>query len=261
MATHFTPALRADDTYSLPVKVDRFAQLDGRPQRTQPLMRKYEVASLLECGDVRTSHHLAPAVELFEATSSAFARGTLISTPHGDVAIEDLLPGDMIDTASNGPQQILWIGATTFLPGKTAESSTLDGLTRVMSDEPFSGRDFLTGPAARLIQRRPALDALIGCNQVLTPVRDLEDGGHVIRVTPPSPVRLFHLRLAQHTAIYAGGHLVESYHPGRNICAELGTNMRSLFLSMFPNISEISEFGSLSFPRMSLETLESLTQR
>lgn len=263
MATHLTPALRADATYSVPVKSDRYVPAEEPIQRKQPLMRKFEIASLLPCGGARTSHHLAPATDLFEATSSAFARGALISTPHGPVAIEDLLPGDLVDTVDGDAERVVWIGSTSFVPAQNLPNSSLTGLIRLVDDGYSKGGslgDLLLGPSARLLQSRPALEQTIGVRSVLTPVRDLEDGYSAFMITPPSPVRLFHLRLARHAAIYAGGRPVETYHPGRGLEDQLGENMRSLFLSLFPDLESFGDFGPLAYPRMSRETLESLTR-
>lgn len=261
MTSHPTPALRADLSYPFPVTRDRFAHSEERSQRTQPLMRKFEIASLLPCGNARTSHHLAPATELFEATSSALARGTLISTPQGPVAIEDLMPGDLVDTVNGTPEPVIWISSTSFIPNQTLPNSSLTNLIRIMADG-FGTRtslsDVLLGPGARLLQTREALERSIGVHCVLTPARDMEDGHSIIQVTPPSTIRLFHLRLPAHSAIYAGGRPVETYHPGRGALDDLGTNMTSLFLSLFPDIEKFEDFGPLAYPRMSRDTLESL---
>ena len=111
-----------------------------------------------------------------------------------------------------------------------------------------------------MLQRPPSLEEKIGVSCVLTPARDLEDGHSAFLVSPPSPVRLFHLRTKKHTAIYANGREVETYHPGKGAEDQLGENMRSLFLSLFPDIDRFEDFGALAYPRMSKETLESLTR-
>lgn len=225
-------------------------------------MRKFEIASLLDDGTARTSHHLAPANELFEATSAAFAHGTLISTPLGPVAIEDLLPGDMVETVDGSPQPVIWISSTAYTPRQTHPSSTLDSLIRILADG-YSDNgalgDLLIGPAARLLQSYPSLERTIGVKSVLTPARDLENGHHAIRITPPSHVRLFHLRLPSHNAIYASGRPAETYHPGRGVEETLGENVKTLFLSLFPDITCFADFGGLAYPRMSRATLDSLT--
>ena len=262
MAHQLSPALRSENTYSLPVKTDRFAPSQERPQRTQALMRKFEIAKLLPCGDARTSHHLAPATDLFEATCSAFARGALISTPMGPVAIEDLYPGDLVDTVDGDPMPVTWIGSTSFVPAQALPTSSLKGLIRLVADGYSNSSalgDLLLGQNARLLQSSPALKEKIGVGAVLTPVRDLEDGFSAFLISPPSPVRLFHIRTAKHAAVYANGRAVETYHPGKGVEDLLGNNIRSLFLSLFPDIDKFEDFGALAYPRMSKDTLESLT--
>lgn len=263
MVAHLKPSLRAQKQSCIPVKLGQDTNVDEQSERKQPLMRKFEIVTLLPCGATRASHHLAPATELFEATSAAFARGTMISTPLGPIAIEDLSPGDLIETVDGDPQPVLWIGSTSFIPAQVLPNSSLKGLTRVLADGYSNAGmfgDLLLGPAARLLQSRPALENLIGVSAVLMPARDLEDGNSAFRVTPPSPVRLFHLRLARHAAIYAGGRPVEAYHPGRGFEHHLGDNMRTLFMSLFPDLEKLGDFGPLAYPRMSRETLESLTR-
>ncbi len=263
MNKQLSPALWAENTYSLPVTTDRFALSKERSQRSQPLMRKYEIASLLPCGDARTSHHLAPANDLFEATSSAFARGALIATPNGPIAVEDLLPDDIVDTVDGTPQTLVWVSSTSYIPTQSQPNSTLTGLMRLVADgysKAGAHCDLMLGPNARLLQEHPNLEKAISVRSVLAPVRDLEDGYGAFFVSPPSRVKLFHLRLAKHAAIYANGRAVETYHPGKGVDDQLGDNMRTLFLSLFPDIEVFTDFGPLAYPRMSKDTLESLTR-
>ncbi len=86
--------ISAETAFSLQVPQDLNALQEGRPRRNLSVMRRYEVAALLPDLSVSSKQLVAPASPLFEETSSAFARGTLIPTVRGPVAIEDLLPGD-----------------------------------------------------------------------------------------------------------------------------------------------------------------------
>ena len=52
--------------------------------------RSFEVAALREDGSLYIGQDKAPALLLFESAFSAFARGTLILTVDGEVAVEDL---------------------------------------------------------------------------------------------------------------------------------------------------------------------------
>ena len=84
--------------------------------RKARMMRRYRIRSLREDGSVHETENIGPATPVFEKAFSAFARGTLIKTTTGPVAVEDLEPGMMLITAEHGPSQLLWIGSMTLVP-------------------------------------------------------------------------------------------------------------------------------------------------
>lgn len=234
--------------------------------RKMPVMRRYEVTSLGANGDIETSRHVAPATPQFEAAFSAFARGTLLATTQGLCAIEDLVPGMEIDTVEFGPRPVLWIGSMTILPDAPVETPDQTRMTRIMADTFGMGRpmaDVMAGPGARLLHRPAALRELNGTGarsgQVLTPVADFEDGMSTIRITPPRPVLVYHLCLDRHASIKVSGLEMESFHPGLGVEQRMGPNMLSLFLSLFPHITKLEDFGPLAYPRATRDTLDSLT--
>ena len=211
-------------------------------------MRSYEVAALRADGSLYIGQDTAPAAPLLEAAFAAFARGTPIQTVQGDIAIEDLQPGDMIHTSAGGPAQLIWIGSSRFIP---ADSGRLP-LIRIMPDSFGEGRpsSFLTlGPAARVLQTPPHLRAEAEGSRLLTPLREFVDGVNVIEVTPPTPVRLFHICLSRHAVIKAGGLEMETFHPGAQALRDATPGLRDRFLSMFPQIAHGRDFGPLAHPR------------
>ncbi|MGP6087722.1 Hint domain-containing protein [Antarctobacter jejuensis] len=223
-------------------------------------MRKYEVAALLPDLTVSFTQHIAPASEFFEACATAFARGTLIDTLRGPVAVEDLVPGDYIETA-NGSEPITWIGSTTYVPGHDDKDTTLTHMTRITSDAFGMGQppmDLLLGPAARMVVRHPRLETLLGQDCVLAQVSDYADGDRFLQIAPMGTVQLYHFMVQRHTTIRVGGVELETYHPGNTAGATLGQNMRALFLSMFPNISALDDFGQVSMTRTAREVVDSL---
>ncbi len=254
-----TAGLSADPV-SLPVGRDRPAQVSGRPQRKMPLMRKYEVASLRPDQSIQFSQHIAPATLLFETAFSAFARGTVISTDTGPCAIEDLQPGMMLETAEFGAQPITWIGTMTHVPDNMQQDApTPDGaprpFTRIMADTFGLARpmpDLLAGPAARILHT-PKGNASVAHAPCYVPVCDYVDGGNIFEIRPPSPVAVYHLCLPMHATIMAAGLPLETYHPGANTGSRLGTNMRALFLSLFPHIQDLTDFGQPLHPRRDLQ--------
>lgn len=212
-------------------------------------VRSYEIAALRADGSLYIGQDKAPAIPLFESAFSAFARGTVIGTPTGGTAIEDLQPGDMVDTSTGEPAKLIWIGSSSFVP---ADAGRRMPLMRIMTDTFGQARpaSFLTvGPAARILHTPHHLRSEAGEKRLLTPVREFLDGVNVIEVVPPTPVRLFHICLDRHAAIRAGGIEMETFHPGAHATRTLSYTLRDRFLGMFPQIGHITDFGPLAHPR------------
>lgn len=212
-------------------------------------MRTYEIAALRADGSLMIGQDKAPAIPLFESAFSAFARGTVLDTPMGGVAIEDLQPGDMVNTSTGEPAKLIWIGSSSFVP---ADAGRRTPLIRIMSDTFGQARpaSFLTvGPAARILHTPHHLRSEAGEKRLLTPVREFLDGVNVIEVVPPTPVRLFHICLDRHAAVRAGGIEMETFHPGARGTNALSHALRDRFLGMFPQVGHITDFGPLAHPR------------
>lgn len=236
---------------------------DGSPSgsRRAMVMRKYQISTLRADGDIRQSEQIGPALPLFEAAFSAFARGTLIQTAHGPVAIEDLLPGDQIMTAEYGPTRLLWLGSMTLMPKLDGATPPEARMTRVMPEAFGMGKpmtNMMFGPGARVLAPAARLRQQIGDEKILTPVHHLLDGHGVIEIAPPRPVSVYHLCLAKHATINAGGLSVESYHPGSGFERKMGDKMLGLFLSFFPHVKAPHEFGGLAHLRLPLVSPDGL---
>ncbi len=255
------PSIKADTTsVSLQISQHSAPIGDGAPRRSVSLMRKYEASALLPDLSVSFKQHVAPATAIFEECATAFARGTLVPTVRGPVAIEDLMPGDYVET-TDGSEPVTWIGSTTYVPGLSDDTTTLTNLTRITSDAYGIGRpgmDILVGPAARLVVRHAKLEKLIGQESVLAPVADYTDGDRLLQISPAGPVQLYHFMVQRHATVTIGGIELETYHPGKALNQLNGQNLRALFLSMFPNIERLEDFGTVNLSRTSREVIDSL---
>lgn len=223
------------------------AHQDGHPQRSRPLMRKYEVSYLAPSGEELSVSRIAPATALFEAPFMGFARGTLIATPEGPVAVEDIYPGMPVSTGDHGPRTVLWRGSTTIVPNAAGQSEQSGRLTRIPADAMGLQRpshDLLLGHGARVFRANRGH---------MVPAADLIDGETAIPVTPPSPVHVFHLLLERHSCIKACGVEVESFHPGATLGLLVQRELRGLYLSLFPHMSGLDGFGPVKIPRIDEE--------
>ncbi|MBJ3761177.1 Hint domain-containing protein [Maribius pontilimi] len=219
-----------------------------------PLSQRYDVSWLDDNGMVDDFVRMGPAVPLFTQAFTALVRGGILNTSEGPVAVEDVLPGMEIETAS-GPATLLWKGAHTVLPGAKGKP-----LFRLPTDSMGLGRpapDLILGSAARIVSRRSSLRSLIGAEEALLPVGALADGQSVVQITPISAVQCFHLGFERHQTFRVNGIDVESVHPG-HLDPALGDEMQRLYISMFPHISRPEDFGELAMPRLSDEQTSTL---
>lgn len=230
--------------------------------RTRPQLRRYEVCTLTANGDIVHSRQIAPAMALFENAFCAFSRGSLIETDFGPVAIEDLLPGDRVIAGDGNPQPVLWKGATTIVPGRADPRGRVLNLTRIMTDSFGIQRPMsciVAGPSARILRTPGHLRKILGNEPTLTPVEEFIDGINIVETAPPTPVELFHICLKRHAVIRIDGIEFETYHPGVNSLRLVSQAMRAVFLSLFPHISQLSDFGPQSYPRAGDGEVDAMT--
>jgi hypothetical protein len=213
----------------------------------RPLLRRYTVAWLRPDGGIGEARSVAPALPVFEDAFCAFAHGTLIETPEGPVAVEDLLPGDHVLTMDGSAQPVLWRGTTTVTAGRPDPRGRAIRLTRILSDVFGPQRPpscVVTGPSARLL--RPGPEGA----QVMTPVTDLADGEGLIEIVPPGPIDLFHFCLPRHAAIRVGGLAFESYHPLEHVERHPGSSLAPRITSEVLTLATLSAAVSSSVRKL-----------
>ncbi len=135
--------------------------------------------------------------------------GTLVRTPDGEVPIETLKVGDMVETLDNGPQEVLWIGTRHLSAGDLEETP---------QHRPIFIPEGLFGNFDELFVS-PQHGMFIGRDQVGREV--FARAKHLAET--PGPVRVakgkkrvtyFHLMFAEHQVIFENGAATESFYPG-----------------------------------------------
>lgn len=131
-----------------------------------------------------------------------FAGGTLILTPDGERAVEDLRPGDLVVTMDAGPQPVLWRGDQTL----RADDLALRPDLRPVRLAPGQWGD-------RPLVVSPQHAVLVG--DALVRARHLAEAGRGARVLAGvRRVTYHHLLLPRHAVIRAAGVWTESLFPG-----------------------------------------------
>lgn len=134
-----------------------------------------------------------------------FASGTLIETPKGAVAIEEIRAGDLVETLDNGPQPVLWAGLRYCSLGAL---QVLEKQRPVQIAPNALGR----GVPSRQLQlsRQHRVMLTVRGREILVPAIKLV-GRPGVRIAPPTEaVTYHHLLFAQHEVLVANGASCES---------------------------------------------------
>ncbi len=139
-------------------------------------------------------------------TALCFLAGTRIATPIGDVAVEELLAGDTVVTASGGRQTITWIGTGRVLAPFGARGASTPVIVRrgaLADNVPY--RDLRVTKGHSLF-----------IDDVLIPVEFLINHRSILWDDRAQEVALYHIELASHDVLIADGAPAESYRDDGN---------------------------------------------
>jgi len=200
--------------------------------------------------------HTAPANLYLEDICACFGRGALIDTQQGPIAIEDLRPGDFVQTRDNGFQPLRWISScglpTADAGPDNSESEECSWPIRIKADalgELRPLQDLVVSPRFRLLSNHPSCIALFGSPETLAPAVDLLDGDTILRVRPSADLSFYNLMFDQHQIITANGLETESYHPGNYGVAAMSLEMQMQIRQIFPHLDgDLNGFGKTARP-------------
>ena len=214
-------------------------------------LHRYSVAVLGDDGSVAEFDHLAPRELFLEDICACFGRGTLIATESGQMAIEDLQPGDRIRTRDDGLQTLRWISRCT-LPPPEGEEPAEEVAIRIKADalgELRPLQDLVVSARFRLLTNHPSCAALFGSPETLAPAVDLLDGESILPMRPAPEMEFFNLMFDSHQIIEANGLETESYHPGNFGVAVMSLEMQSHLRRLFPHLKgDLNGFGRTARP-------------
>lgn len=156
-----------------------------------------------------------------------FAAGTRVMTPRGEVAIEALRPGDLVNTLDHGPQPLLWVGQRHV---GDAELIANEELRPVLITEGTLGntRDLL-------VSRQHGM--MIGADHLVRAIHLARDVPGVRIAHGKREVTYVHLFFAQHEIVFAEGIASESFYPGPTALRMLSPKSRAEFDQLLPALA------------------------
>ena len=167
-----------------------------------------------------------------------FTPDTHIATPDGVRRIQNLQPGDLIQTRDDGPQPIIWTGHRRMTGARLYAMPHLRPI-RFRSGALGVGRpdqDLIVSPQHRMLVRGAAAQALFNADEVLVAAEDLLNDhsitiDHVLR-----EVTYVHILLERHSVVWANGLETESFHPANTALDMVEPTQRESLLSILPGL-------------------------
>lgn len=174
-----------------------------------------------------------------------FAAGTAIRTPLGDIAVESLRPGDLVETLDHGAQPLRWTGMREVAAqGALAPVAIAAGVLG-------NARTLVLSPQHRVLVTGWRAQVHFGAAEVLVPAIALVDGESVVRRTGGT-VAYHHLLFDRHEIVFAEGAPAESFHPGHWGMGQIAPEQREELLALFPELAgDPAAFGPAARPALS----------
>ncbi|WP_166417985.1 Hint domain-containing protein [Cochlodiniinecator piscidefendens] len=150
-----------------------------------------------------------------------FVSGTLIATNRGEIAVEHLKVGDLVETQDSGFQPIRWIG-----------KRTVSGLgsyapVRIQKGTLGTESDLFVSPQHRMAISDWRTQLYMGEDQILCSAKALINGNTVTSY-PCEKVTYIHFMFDDHQIVYANGSPSESFLAGDYLCNDGSAIQREL---------------------------------
>lgn len=194
---------------------------------------------------------------LIEPAPVCLAAGTQVRTATGQSLIDELRPGDIIDTLDHGPQPILWIGQKRKFFGHVSHRHHPIRVPASAFGVGQPNRPLWLSPQHRILIADPSQKRRGG---VLGKAKGFI-GRKSIKAdnTLPSIV-YFQILLAQHSIMFAEDLAVESFWPGPMALGALTDDDRNAIETLVPGVLDdpVGAYGRLVRPCLTLRALRSL---
>lgn len=186
-----------------------------------------------------------------------FTPGTRIATPLGLRLIEELRPGDKVQTKDNGVQEIQWTGARRMTGARLFAMPELRPV-RIRPGALGKGRpdeELLVSPGHRILFEGDIAMDLFNTSEVLIAAKDLVNGDSVAVDYALREVTYVHMMFERHQVVWANGIETDSFHPANTALSTLSMEDRAELLHLYPELqSDPHLYGG--FARRNLTTSE-----
>lgn len=173
---------------------------------------------------------------------ACYTAGTLIRTVRGDVPVEELNLGDLVETVDTGLAPILWIGRRKLDRVDLACKSKLRPIRiragALGADLPV--KDLVVSPQHRVLVKGAIPLRMFGQSEILVAAKELVALDGIEVVEDADEVEYFHLLLARHQLVWANGAPAETLFAGVEALGAMTQDQTSELAGIFPEIAGLS---------------------
>ncbi|OIQ31616.1 MAG: hypothetical protein BM562_07130 [Alphaproteobacteria bacterium MedPE-SWcel] len=175
-----------------------------------------------------------------------FTPGVRLATKRGALAVEDLRPGDMLQTADNGYQPVLWVGRRDLTPAELDLMPELRPI-KIRPDSPLGNSGaILVSPQHRFFIRRALLGDLSSLRESFLRAR------LICQVAPQTAsvqttdrgISYLHVLTPRHEVIFADGVATETLWPGPMALRGLSARDQHELFTLFPDLEAVMTAGA-----------------
>lgn len=169
-----------------------------------------------------------------------FTRGVELATSDGNVAVEDLKEGDLVQTLDHGLQPVLWIGKRKVGRSELRASPNLVPV-RIQRGALGNGcprKDLVVSPQHRVLVSSRISRRMFGRADVLVAAKHLTELEGIDLATDLDEVEYHHVLFARHEIVLSNGAPTESLYSGPEALKSLDAAARREVFALFPELRE-----------------------
>ena len=176
--------------------------------------------------------------QLYAAGIPCFTPGIRIATARGAIPVEHIRKGDLLQTADNGFQPVIWTGRRDLSAAELRARPHLAPL-RLRPGGPLANdRPLLVSPQHRFMLGRARLGDMDHLHEAFVRTRLLQSLApeDVTPCRPAAGVSYIHLMTEAHQVIFAEGVATETFWPGPEALRGLSEGDRRELFDLFPEL-------------------------
>ncbi len=184
-----------------------------------------------------------------DVTLICFATGTGIKTPAGEIKVENLQVGQLVETLDHGLQPIRWIG-------RRKVAAVGNHAPIVFKEDAIGNKKELTvSPQHRMLVSDWKVELLFAEDEVLVAAKHMVNGTSIKQIEG-GEVEYFHVLFDRHEIIFADGCATESLHLGDESLKTLGETIRQQLYKEFPTLIDEAKSNKAHTARHCLKGFE-----